>query len=274
MKNLLLPGAFCLLALAGFGYSHPFKTPDYQTALKMAREHPEDVYWLSALGNHFEKRENLSNASAIYRKCLSLEPDNSENYLRLSSVYVKMGRPDFALPVIRNAAVNFTNNAKVAGVFADVLYRMGDYSNSVFYYRRSMTIGGSTNSSYLYCGLAKSYRALKQYERSRASFRKALEIRKDLWTFYEYGKLLGETGNPEHAAWAFEKARSLAFRQPENVVKLLQDKLAEAYYSCGMKAKADGNKKAARGYFEKILNDRGLRATRCAERAEFWIRRL
>lgn len=276
MKNVLCLGALCLLVLACPMklYSYPFKKPDLSTSMKMARDNPSNTYWLSTLAGHYEKRKDLTNASVLYKKCVKLEPDNSEHYLHLTSVYLKMGRPDHAEPVIGTAARNFTNNAKVMSAMADVRYKLGDPSNAVVYFNRALKLTGGSNASFVYCGLAKSYRELKRFDRSEACFRKALEIKKDLWTFYEYAKLLEDNGDPEHAAWAFEKARSLGFRQEKEVVTLLQEKLAGAYYACGMKWKAEGKKAEARKCFNRILEDRGLQNTKFAERASFWIRRL
>jgi tetratricopeptide (TPR) repeat protein len=247
---------------------------DPVTLRKMVREDPANTFALSSLARDLELKKDYTNAALFYRECLRLEPDNSVHYIRLSGIYLKMERPDQAERVLREAVKEFPNNGKVMGAMADVQYHMGDFEKALSLYRMSMELTGETNSSFLYCGMAKASRELKRYDESGAYFRKALESKKELWTFYEYGKLLQETGRHEHAAWAFEKARALSFRQEKEVVDLLQEKLAGAYYDCGMNAKSLGRKTAAREYFDKLLKDRGLQKTKFAEKASFWLKRL
>lgn len=278
MKNVLCLAVLCLFMflspIGSFLYSYPFRKPDFKTAFQTARERPSDPYWLSALALHYTERGDFTNAVLLYKKCLKLEPDNPECYLRLTSVYLKMGRPDFADPVIAPAARDFPMNGKIQSAMADVRYKMGDFSNAVRYFEISLRLPGTSNSSFVYCGLAKSCREMKRHDLSEHYFRLALSVKKDLWTFYEYGKLLQLRKNSEHAAWAFAKARSLSFRQNRDVVKLLEEKLAGAYYDCAIKMKEQGKKKEALKYFDRILNDRGLKNTAFAERASFWKRRM
>lgn len=274
-KYFLLLTAALLLPLQVI---HPadrsFGRGDLTALKKLVRENPTNVRYLEKLAGIHESGKDYSNASVFYRECIRLEPDQSSHYIRLASVYVSMGRPDHAQKILLTAAGDFPENGKVVTSLADAEYRMGNYEKAFAHYSRALELTGKTNSSFHYCGLAKTCRELKRYERSEYYFRKALECGKDLWTFYEYGKLLMATGKYGHAAWTFEKARSLSFRQEKDVKKLLDEKLAGAYYECGMSMKKNGRKDEAVKCFRKILDDREMKTTRYAEKAAFWLKRL
>ncbi|OHD56878.1 MAG: hypothetical protein A2Y33_09870 [Spirochaetes bacterium GWF1_51_8] len=122
-------------------------------------------------------------------------------------------------------------------------------------------------------GIAKCYRDMGQYAHSAYWFDKALGIRQDFWTYYEYGKLWERIGSFGHAASIYEKAVALSGKVPYRFAVLAGKKLASAYFSAGEDAASHGDYAGARTWLLKILTTPFISSGYTAEKAKYWLDR-
>ncbi len=274
MKNYLVVSALILFILPSAihgGRNNRNLTLAYW--LRQTRDHPSHAASWTGLARAYEDQGDYSNAVRIRRRCIELEPDRSDHRVRLARNYLKLGRPDRARPVSREAVRDFDRNAEVWSAHASVEYQMGNYQEALDAYGRSLELGRNTNA-YLLAGIAKCCRELKDHARADRYFLRAVATDPGPWSFYEYGKLLEDRTNRRRAVWAYEKSRALSYREKEETRRLILNRLSASLYALAMDYQAAGNADMTARTFRKILDDRELRETRYAERAEFWLKRL
>ncbi len=274
MKILIIVILCFSLSTVLYSFQHSQEKTDQKSILKKLKDNPTNTFYLSLLAGCYLKKEKYDDAAVLYQKCINLEPDESAFYIKLAQSYDKSGRPDKAKTVITNAANYFDKNPYVLTELASIEYKLGNFSNALPAYEKALTLSEEKEKPFIYNGLAKTYRELTDYEKSRYYFQKALQLKQDCWTFYEYGKLFLDTNEYEQAIWALTKARALSYRQEEAAKKAIINKLAMSYFSYGMKFKDENNKEEAKRMFSQIVMDRELSKTSYGEKASFWLKRL
>jgi tetratricopeptide (TPR) repeat protein len=235
---------------------------------------PSNANVLSRLAWVHEKRKDYRGALKMLRRCIELEPEESFHYIRLARAYEKIGRVDLSWEVLADAELDFRNNQYICSGLGGLEYKKGNFRKSISYYQKALSIGAQKNEAFYYQGIAKSYRELGEYEKSRVFFRKALQIEKDFWIYYEYSKLLSLLKEYESALWAVSKAELLLQGKEDSVKEILIRKKASIYYAYGMSMKNKGEKEKAREIWIKLIKDKELSQTSFGEKAEFWVKRL
>ncbi len=251
---------------------------DYNSVAEKVKENPTNTFYLSKLANHYEKIKEYKEAVKLYKKCLDIEPENSLYYIELAKSYDHIDRPDLGLSVMSNAVKYFDKNDDVFSAFASLEYKMGDFKSSLEAYEKALHFSDEKSKHYIFSGIAKVYRELKDYDKSKIYFQKALQEKQDCWTYYEYGKLFYEIGEYQQSICAFQKSSALlgctGYNQDKEAEELINKKIAEAYYAYGIKLKDSGRKEEAKKILTKIVEDKSFQKTAVCEKAEFWIKRI
>lgn len=260
--------------LCGFVLGYEEKKDNLNSILQKLKQNPTNLIFLGKLGDLYVQRKKYVEAEKCYKKCLSLEPEESRHYIRLARLYDKMDRPDKAKDVITNAAYYFGRNGEVFSTLGNIEYKLGNFSNALISYEKALSYTIEKKKYYTYSGLGKTYRELKDYEKAKIFFIKALQIKQDCWTYYEFGKLFMELNDYKQAIWAFRRSKAFSYSLDMDVKKVIWKKLAEAYFKYGMELKGASKKVEARNILLKITEDRELCQTDYYEKASFWLKRL
>ncbi len=267
---LLLP--FLLLFSISGGYGK--KKEDLSTILTKLKEKPSDPVLLGELGDIYVKQKKYNEAEELYKKCLSLAPEESRNYVRLARLYNTMDRPDIAKRIITNAAYYFDKNGEIFFTLGDIEYNLGNFSNALVAYEKALSFSDEKKKSYIYSGLGKTCRELRHYEKAKAFFNKSLQLKVNCWTYYEFGKLFIELSDYEKAIWAFSRAKAFSHSVESKLKKVIWEKLAEAYFKYAIRLKDSSGKEEAKAILLKITDDYDLSQTTYCEKASFWLKRL
>ena len=118
---------------------------------------PENVGLLSQLASCYQKTDDLNNAEKTYRKIISLQPDNKDNYFNLGIIYKDMGK----LAQARNEFITASekgNNWALPIYYEGYLYEQSasncsDFDRKVVYllayqtYQKALRMDGSLSQA-------------------------------------------------------------------------------------------------------------------------------
>ncbi len=144
----------------------------YNRALKIA---PEDISLLSTLGLLYNTMKKYDKSDEAYEKALKIDPENAlvlNNYAY--NLSVRGANLVKALDMIRKAVQKEPKNANFLDTMGWVYYMLGEYDLAEKYILESIALNAS--SSVVQEHLGDIYKAMKQTEKARIQYKKALEL--------------------------------------------------------------------------------------------------
>lgn len=147
-------------------------TDYYNRALKIA---PEDISLLSSLGLIYNTMKKYDKSDEAYEKALKIDPENAlvlNNYAY--NLSVRGANLVKALDMIRKAVQKEPKNANFLDTMGWVYYMLGEYDLAEKYILESLALNAS--SAVVQEHLGDVYKSMKQTEKAKIQYKKALEL--------------------------------------------------------------------------------------------------
>jgi len=144
----------------------------YNRALKIA---PEDISLLSTLGLLYNTMKKYDKSDEAYERALKIDPENAlvlNNYAY--NLSVRNTNLVKALDMIRKAVQKDSKNANFLDTMGWVYYMLGEYDLAEKYILESIALNAS--SAVVQEHLGDIYKAMKETEKARTQYKKALEL--------------------------------------------------------------------------------------------------
>jgi superkiller protein 3 len=171
-------------------------------------------------GNAAQEAENYSQAEAIYRRIIQLEPNNAKAYYKLCYVLKDQNKLDDAVAACQKSITLNTNDAQTYFVLGNVLRDQKQLEEALKSYRRAIEL--DPKSAYAYNGVGNVLRDQKQLEEALKSYRRAIELDPKFASPHAgVGSVLRDQKQLEEALKSYRRAIEL------------DPKFAYAYYGVG-----------------------------------------
>jgi len=186
-----------------------------------------------ALEHHRAGR--LTQAEALYKQILSVEPNNSDTLLFLGMLAHLDGRIEMAVELMRKSIVSKPNYVEAYFNLGNALKDQGKLDEAVATYHQAISL--SPNFAELHINLGAILKEQNKLNEAIISFRQALSLKPDsAMTHYNLGNALIDQGKLDEAVASYRQAISLKPDYTEvfyNLGKALtaQGKLYEAITS-------------------------------------------
>jgi Tfp pilus assembly protein PilF len=131
-----------------------------------ARLAPEDYRWPYYLGYRFEQDSRLDRAAARYEQALALRPGFLPAQVRLGRVYLELGQPERAVPLLEPAAGDPGLRAAALLGLGRAALAGGNPAAAVAHLEAALT--ESPDASRVHYPLAMAYRALGKVDEARS----------------------------------------------------------------------------------------------------------
>jgi len=142
---------------------HPLSHPNYIV----------DDY--ASLAGIYSSTDQKPEALEIYKKILSIDPDNSIAFYEMLTIYKEQNKKEELLACGISYFKNITEDANYEyHVFAEDLYDLGFYKEAAEYYIKYAEIAEYKEDGYY--GAAKCYLKLEDYEKAKSYYQKCVEI--------------------------------------------------------------------------------------------------
>lgn len=144
----------------------------YNRALKTA---PEDISLLSTLGLLYNTMKKFDKSDEAYEKALKIDPENAlvlNNYAY--NLSVRGENLVRALDMIRKAVQKDSKNANFLDTMGWIYYMLGEYDLAEKYILESIALNAS--SAVVQEHLGDIYKAMKQMEKAKTQYKKALDL--------------------------------------------------------------------------------------------------
>lgn len=245
---------------------------DIDTLIAKAKADPTDASILAQLARECKKQKQYGNTIRLYQRCIELVPTEAKYYTALASTYNGIEAPAKAETVLRAGISNIVNPLPLIKQLAATLYKLGKYNEAITNYHKAIAVRKNPKpSTRLYVGLAKCYRDVAEYGKSDVYFKKALMIKQNAWTYYDYAKLYLKQDNYPKAIEVFKKALSIA--KYHKTCTTIANKTASVIFDYASQLKEQGRTDKAISYLKMILDIKSLADTPSGNRARFWIER-
>ena len=183
-------------------------------------------------GNAAQEAENYSQAEAIYRRIIQLEPNNAEAYYKLCYVLDDQNKLDDAVAACRKSIALNSNNAETYYLLGYVLHRQGKLEEAIAAYRQAIQLDPKSAAAYNGLGIALSDQG--KLEEAIAAYRQAIQLDPKYAPAYNnLGNALSYQGKLEEAIAAYGQAIQL------------DPKYATAYYNLGIALSDQGKQEEA-----------------------------
>ncbi|MEG4521460.1 tetratricopeptide repeat protein [Microcoleus sp. C2D2] len=162
-------------------------------------------------GNAAQEAENYSQAEAIYRRIIQLEPNNAKAYYKLCYVLDDQNKLDDAVAACRKS-IALNSDAQTYFVLGYVLRRQGKLEEAIAAYGQAIQL--DPKSAAAYNGLGNALYNQGKLEEAIAAYGQAIQLDpKDATAYYNLGIALSDQGKLEEAIAAYGQALKL----PDNI---------------------------------------------------------
>jgi superkiller protein 3 len=179
-------------------------------------------------GNAAQKAENYSQAEAIYRRIIQLEPNNAKAYNHLGiALYYIQGKLEEALAAYRQAIQLDPKDAKAYYNLGTALSNQGKLEEALAAYRQAIQLDPKSAKAYNNLGIVLKNQG--KLEEAIAAYRQAIQLDpKSDKAYNNLGTALSNQGKLEEAIAAYRQAIQL------------DPKSAKAYNNLGIVLKNQG----------------------------------
>lgn len=156
--------------------SAPVSDADADRITELARQRPDDLAALIALGHLFEHQGRPADAVQPYQRAMALSPTSSTAYLRLARVYA-------AAPPANTTELNrfitqtrqaFPNNAELAKQLGIIQFQRAQFADAVQLLQIAANNLRTDAETHFYLGLAQA--RIPETERAKATLNRALAL--------------------------------------------------------------------------------------------------
>jgi superkiller protein 3 len=159
-------------------------------------------------GNAAQEAENYSQAEAIYRRIIQLEPNNAKAYYQLCYVLDDQNKLDDAVAACRKSIALNSNNAETYYLLGYVLQRQGKLEEAIAAFRQAIQL--DPKYAYAYNGLGNALKDQGKQEEALAAYRQAIQLDpKYAYAYNGLGNALSDQGKQEEALAAYRQAIQL-----------------------------------------------------------------
>jgi superkiller protein 3 len=160
-------------------------------------------------GNAAQEAKNYSQAEAIYRRIIQLEPNNAKAYYKLCYVLDEQNNKlDDAVAACRKSIALNSNNAETYYLLGYVLQRQGKLDEAIAAYHQAIELDPKDAAAYY--NLGNALRDQKKLDEAIAAYRQAIELDpKDAAAYYNLGNALRDQKKLDEAIAAFRQAIEL-----------------------------------------------------------------
>ena len=147
----------------------------FKLALKYDAENP---FYLNSLAYAYVQLEQYDGAIELYRKALSINPDNEWSAVvaqALAAIYHQIkGNSDAAISVLENALLLTKNKSSIYQAIADIYYDIEDLDGAIEYYNYSLD--NDCENPKAYSRLAMAYWEKDYIEKAIVYYSKAIDL--------------------------------------------------------------------------------------------------
>ncbi len=211
---------------------------------------PENPFYINSLAFTFVQLEQYDDAIKLYKKAISLNPDNEWTAIviqALATLYHQIkGESRIAISLLGDSLLLTEKKAQIYQTIADIYYDLDDLDNALTYYKRALNY--DTEDSRAYSRLAMVYWEKDLIEEAITNYVKAIELDPD----YEIGYnnlgviFLDGLGDINRAKTYFETAIDI------------KDDYVLAHFNLGRTYEALDKKVQAAGEYQKALDKNAL----------------
>jgi tetratricopeptide (TPR) repeat protein len=134
-------------------------------------------------GDNFLRQKNYQMAIAQYQQALKIRPDYLEAMINLATTYYLIGNGQRGLKILQDALkLGSEYRGTLYFDMADIYDKQGDKDRAIEYFMKALETAFEKDRAY--CRLGVIYLQKNQYEESRVSLEKALQIQTDPTTPY------------------------------------------------------------------------------------------
>ncbi|MGK7899521.1 MAG: Stf0 family sulfotransferase, partial [Xenococcus sp. (in: cyanobacteria)] len=184
----------------------------YQKSLALKFLHPAKVY--IRLGDIFSQDGNIEKAISAYEKALELDSDSISALNGLGEIYENRKEITQASSYYQRIVKLLPNDNSAYLKLASLLFRQDNFKRAIENYNKALEIK-TDQPAWVYIGLGDALNRNNQLDEASAAFQKAIEI--DPNNGIAYAKLanaLANKGNDFEAVDIYQKAFSLQSKQP------------------------------------------------------------
>ncbi|MEH2250613.1 tetratricopeptide repeat protein [Nostoc sp.] len=152
-----------------------------------------------------QNASNYSEAEAIWRRVLQLDPKNASAYVGLGNVLGSQGKYDEALAAFQKAIQLDPKYARAYGGLGSALGSQGKYDEALAAFQKAIQL--DPKNAYAYDGLGSVLGSQGKHNEAIAAFQKAIQLDpKYANTYGNLGNALRIQGKYDEAIAAFQKA--------------------------------------------------------------------
>jgi predicted O-linked N-acetylglucosamine transferase (SPINDLY family) len=182
----------------------------------------------------------LTDAEALYRQILAIQPNHAEAMHHLGVLAHQAGRSDLAIQLISQALIVDSRSAAAYSNLGAILQTLGRLDEAVAAHRSAIAI--DPNYAEAFNNLGFALREQKKRKESVAACRRAIEIKPDYAEAYNnLGNVLTDLGRIDEAMTALTRALGL------------KPNYAEAHYNRGIALRECGRLEDAVGAYGRAL---------------------
>ncbi|MEA5521449.1 tetratricopeptide repeat protein [Limnoraphis robusta] len=162
-----------------------------QCYVKALEIQPDDTEVYHNIASIYAQKKQWKDAMISYQVALRLDPKDEKNYLNLGNVLAKLGQLEEAIACYHQLINLNPNLAIVYQKLGDALFQLKRWDDAIFAFRRVLELNQNCLWSYLHLG--KIYIQKQQWDNAIAACHQAIKINpKAAWSYNNLGDAFSE----------------------------------------------------------------------------------